>query len=101
MTEQDLCEVFGKYGPLASIKIMYPRSEEERAKNRHTGFVGFMKRSDAEDAFDGLKGDLIEANGNVFSMWKILVVQSLISKIPEVPKEFILRQENIQVSKLG
>lgn len=57
MSEQDLCEVFGKYGPLASIKIMYPRSEEERAKNRHTGFVGFMKRSDAEDAFDGLKGN--------------------------------------------
>ena len=57
MSEQDLCEVFGKFGPLASIKIMYPRTEEERAKNRNTGFVGFMKRSDAEDAFDTLKGE--------------------------------------------
>ena len=56
MNEQDLCELFGKYGPLASVKIMYPRTDEERAKKRHTGFVGFMKRSDAEDAFDGLKG---------------------------------------------
>lgn len=49
--------MFGKFGPLASIKIMYPRSEEERAKNRNTGFVGFMKRTDAEDAFDELKGE--------------------------------------------
>ncbi|XP_067948081.1 U2 snRNP-associated SURP motif-containing protein-like [Watersipora subatra] len=59
MNEQDLCELFGKYGPLASVKIMYPRTDEERAKNRHTGFVGFMKRSDAEDAFDGLKGETV------------------------------------------
>ena len=58
MNEQDLCELFGKYGPLASVKIMYPRTDEERAKNRHTGFVGFMKRSDAEEAFEGLKGKL-------------------------------------------
>lgn len=64
MNEQDLCELFGKYGPLASVKIMYPRTDEERAKNRHTGFVGFMKRTDAEDAFDGLKGTHRAANSN-------------------------------------
>ena len=29
---------------------MWPRTPEERARNRHTGFVCFMNRSDAEDA---------------------------------------------------
>ena len=31
---------------------MWPRSEEERARNRNTGFVCFMHRKDAEDAMD-------------------------------------------------
>lgn len=37
-------------GDLYSVKIMWPRTPEERARNRHTGFVCFMNRSDAEDA---------------------------------------------------
>jgi U2-associated protein SR140 len=44
MTEPQLMETFGRYGPLASIKIMYPRTDEERAKGRHCGFVAFMNR---------------------------------------------------------
>jgi U2-associated protein SR140 len=35
---------------LYSVKIMWPRTSEERARQRHTGFVCFMNRSDAEDA---------------------------------------------------
>ena len=31
---------------------MWPRSPEERVRNRHTGFVCFMNRQDAEDAMD-------------------------------------------------
>jgi U2-associated protein SR140 len=31
---------------------MWPRSPEERTRNRHTGFVCFMNRQDAEDAMD-------------------------------------------------
>jgi len=30
MTEQQLMDVFGKYGPLASVKVMWPRTEEEK-----------------------------------------------------------------------
>ncbi len=33
---------------------MWPRSSEERARNRNTGFVCFMHRADAEDALDAL-----------------------------------------------
>lgn len=56
MTEQQLCEEFGRHGPLASVKVMWPRSEEERARNRNCGFVAFMNRRDAERAMADLEG---------------------------------------------
>ena len=60
MTEQALCEVFGRYGPLASIKIMWPRSEEERSRGKNCGFVAYMNRRDGEKAMNGLQGRTIE-----------------------------------------
>lgn len=56
MTEQQLCEIFGKYGPLASVKIMWPRSEEEKARGRNCGFVAYMNRKDGERALKGISG---------------------------------------------
>jgi hypothetical protein len=49
-TEEDLYELFSKYGELNSIKVMWPRTEEEKARKRNCGFVSFMRRADAEDA---------------------------------------------------
>lgn len=56
ITEQQLMEIFGRYGPLASIKIMWPRSEEEKQRGRNCGFVAYMSRSDAERALRCLNG---------------------------------------------
>ncbi|XP_033637399.1 U2 snRNP-associated SURP motif-containing protein-like [Asterias rubens] len=56
MDEEMLCEEFGKYGPLASVKIMWPRTDEERSRNRNCGFVAFMTRKDAERAIKALNG---------------------------------------------
>lgn len=56
MTEQQLMESFGKYGPLASVKVMWPRTDEERARNRNCGFVAFMNRKDGERALKHLNG---------------------------------------------
>lgn len=56
ITEQQLMELFGRYGPLASIKIMWPRSEEEKSRGRNCGFVAFMSRVDAERALKCLNG---------------------------------------------
>lgn len=56
ITEQQLMELFGKYGALASVKIMWPRSEEEKSRGRNCGFVAFMARKDAERALRGLSG---------------------------------------------
>lgn len=52
-------EIFGKYGPLASIKIMWPRSDEEKARQRNCGFVAFMSRKDGERALKNLNGKKI------------------------------------------
>ncbi|KAL3315181.1 U2 snRNP-associated SURP domain-containing protein [Cichlidogyrus casuarinus] len=55
-TEQNLCELFGRYGPLASVKIMWPRTEEQRAVGKNCGFVAFMNRLDSERAMTNLRG---------------------------------------------
>ncbi|EDW85779.1 uncharacterized protein Dwil_GK22959 [Drosophila willistoni] len=56
ISEQQLMEIFGRYGPLASIKIMWPRSEEEKQRGRNCGFVAYMSRKDAERALRTLNG---------------------------------------------
>lgn len=42
---------------------MWPRTSEEFARNRNTGFVCFMQRKDAEDAVDALMDADIFGNG--------------------------------------
>lgn len=54
MTENDLMLLCGAYGPLASVKIMWPRGDE-RGRNTNCGFVAFMSRKDAERALNVLK----------------------------------------------
>ncbi len=58
LSEQYLMELFGRFGPLASVKIMWPRSEEERARGRNCGFVAFMNRKDGERALSALQGEV-------------------------------------------
>lgn len=56
MNEEMLCKEFGKYGPLASVKIMWPRTDEERCRTSNRAFVAFMTRRDAERALAALDG---------------------------------------------
>lgn len=58
MTEKQLMELFGRFGPLASVKIMWPRTDEEKSRGRNCGFVAFMNRKDGERALKHLKGML-------------------------------------------
>jgi len=55
MNEEMLCQTFGKFGPLASVKVMWPRTEEERARNKNSGFVAFMKREDGARCLEEMK----------------------------------------------
>ncbi|KAM4772303.1 U2 snRNP-associated SURP motif-containing protein isoform 2-T2 [Rhinophrynus dorsalis] len=61
MNEEMLCQEFGRFGPLASVKIMWPRTDEERARERNCGFVAFMNRRDAERALKNLNGKMVMA----------------------------------------
>eukprot|EP00126_Sphaerothecum_destruens_P005243 Sdes_comp18661_c0_seq1m8895 len=54
ITEDILCEEFGYFGPLASLKILHPRYEEDYGRQNKSGFVAFMKRKDAELAMKKL-----------------------------------------------
>lgn len=53
---------FGKYGPIGSVKVMWPRSSEEAARSTSSkcGFVSFMRREDAADALRELQGYVLE-----------------------------------------
>lgn len=48
--EEQLLELFGRYGDINSVKVMWPRTEEEKSRKRNCGFVSFKRRSDAEEA---------------------------------------------------
>lgn len=43
VTEDLLTRVFSKYGEIESVKVMWPRTEEERKRKRNCGFVKFHK----------------------------------------------------------
>ena len=54
--ENFLLRTFGRFGPIASVKIMWPRTEEERRRQRNCGFVAFMNREDGQAAKDEMQG---------------------------------------------
>jgi len=56
VNEEMLCQKFAQYGPIASVKIMWPRTQEEKDRNRNCGFVSFMKREHAENALKDTDG---------------------------------------------
>ncbi|KAI7860901.1 hypothetical protein BDC45DRAFT_493073 [Circinella umbellata] len=58
VNEMMICHEFAKFGPIASVKIMWPRTQEEHDRNRNCGFVSFMERSDAEQALKNLDGKI-------------------------------------------
>ncbi|KAL5725955.1 Protein rrc1 [Ranunculus cassubicifolius] len=57
--ETFLLRTFGRFGPIASVKIMWPRTEDERKRQRNCGFVAFMNRADGQDAMDEMQGVVV------------------------------------------
>jgi len=56
VTEEMLYKDFAAFGRINSIKIMWPRTEEERRRSRNCGFVSFTNRHDAEKAKNTMDG---------------------------------------------
>jgi U2-associated protein SR140 len=59
LDEHALKLAFGKFGPIASVKIMWPRDEDQRSRGRMSGFVAFMTRRSAEEAMSELQGRML------------------------------------------
>jgi len=57
--ENFLLRTFGRFGPIASVKIMWPRTDEERRRQRNCGFVAFMNRNEAQAAKDEMQGIIV------------------------------------------
>ncbi|CAM0956389.1 unnamed protein product [Alopecurus aequalis] len=57
--ENFLLRTFGRFGPIASVKIMWPRTEEERRRQRNCGFVAFMNRTEGQAAKDEMQGVVV------------------------------------------
>lgn len=68
--ENFLLRTFGRFGPIASVKIMWPRTDEERRRQRNCGFVAFMNRNEAQAAKDEMQGkvEIIVCRSSLFSM---------------------------------
>jgi len=49
-TEELLSSIFGQFGTVTSVKIMYPRTERQRLRSINCGFVQFSSREEAERA---------------------------------------------------
>uniref|UniRef100_A0A7N0TA05 Uncharacterized protein n=1 Tax=Kalanchoe fedtschenkoi TaxID=63787 RepID=A0A7N0TA05_KALFE len=57
--ENFLLRTFGRFGPIASVKIMWPRTDEEKRRQRNCGFVAFMNRADGQAAKDEMQGVIV------------------------------------------
>lgn len=92
---------FGKYGAIASVKILYPKTEDERIKNRgrgNSGFISYMTRDNAEEA-------KLEMNDKNLKNYKLKVAWAKSIKnlpympvsLPEVLKPIILPANNVEL----
>ncbi|KAG6960789.1 hypothetical protein JG688_00009419, partial [Phytophthora aleatoria] len=75
VTEEVLQAEFGRYGEVYSVKIMWPRSEEERARRRNCGFVSFYERRDADDARINLDNKELEGQPMIVGWGKAVKIQ--------------------------
>ena len=60
MTEEALQRAFGAHGEVFSVKVMWPRSDDERRRGRNRGFVSFRSREDAADAIEAMDDSMLE-----------------------------------------
>ncbi|ETN86391.1 hypothetical protein NECAME_16378 [Necator americanus] len=74
MTMEDLFDSFGSFGPLASAKILFPRTEEEKRREHLCGFCAFMSREDVDRALAQMMGFFIRGEPIRMSFAKPIVV---------------------------
>ena len=75
-------DLFGKFGAINSVKVMWPRTEEERVRKRNCGFVSFKRRCDAEEALLELQDAELEEYRMVICWGKAVRISSTPFTLP-------------------
>jgi U2-associated protein SR140 len=70
VTEEKLSRVFSRFGEIESVKVMWPRSEEERRRKRNCGFVKYYKYEAAFLAKEALSEKVLKGNSMKISWGK-------------------------------
>ncbi|DAZ95762.1 TPA: hypothetical protein N0F65_010264 [Lagenidium giganteum] len=93
VTEEVLHRQFSRFGRVYSVKIMWPRSEEERLRKRHCGFVSFFERRDADEARINLNEKELEGLPMVVGWGKAVKIEPSLKQIQvQLPAEDATRQ---------
>ncbi|EYB83500.1 hypothetical protein Y032_0334g2840 [Ancylostoma ceylanicum] len=85
MTMEDLFDSFGSFGPLASAKILFPRTEEEKRREHLCGFCAFMSREDVDRALAQMMGFFIRGEPIRMSFAKPIVVPAQVDPLNLTP----------------
>jgi RNA recognition motif-containing protein len=56
VTEAILWKEFSRFGQINSVKIMWPRTDDEKRRKVNPGFISFVTRPDAEKALNYMQG---------------------------------------------
>lgn len=94
VTEEKLQELFQRYGPINSVKIMWPRTDEERARKRNCGFVSFVSRDAANEARGDLNGYELEGMELAVGWGKAVKINAT-----PVPPVVVMQQERTSGGK--
>uniref|UniRef100_A0AAV1UXU8 U2 snRNP-associated SURP motif-containing protein n=1 Tax=Peronospora matthiolae TaxID=2874970 RepID=A0AAV1UXU8_9STRA len=99
VTEEVLEAEFEQYGEVHSVKIMWPRSEEERARKRNCGFVSFYERRDADDARVNLDNKELEGQPMIVGWGKAVAIQPR-KRAVEVPLPPVVAFQSATAAKV-
>ncbi|KAJ1979651.1 hypothetical protein H4R33_005673 [Dimargaris cristalligena] len=92
VNEEMICRAFAQYGPIGSVKVMWPRTQEEFDRNRNCGFVSFMQRADAARAIKAMDG--VSMLGHMLSVgWG--------KAVPLPPKPIFVLEEDTDTPPTG
>lgn len=93
--EASLARKFSQFGDIASVKIMWPRTQEANDRQHNSGFVLFMRRRDAEDAMNELQGAEWHGHNLRLDWGRKLKVPSKPLPVPGLPRGAVRNSNRI------
>jgi len=101
LNEEILKREFGRFGPVASVKIMWPRDEDQIKRGSNVGFVAFMDRESAARCIENLNGEKLHGLELRIGWGKSVPLPSATStsQNPEPPPPAAPPEQPMEISK--